>query len=371
MKFCSECFNDTEIKGVIDKIDNEDVCDITGKHSKHIYDTAKHVVLREYFDELLNIYTPISEIVQNIDKEKTVKIKYDLLNNDWDIFSSTCKHSDVYKIIKNICSERYEETPELFNEDVIIREIYDEKYKSQHSLLQNYTWEEFTNSIKCCNRFHSHHLKLDILRKACLASTKKYSKGEIFYRGRISSAEGLPVEEMSAPPIEKTIDGRVNSAGIRCLYLANNINTTINEVRAGIFDYITIGTFELLEDIIVVDFRKINKISPFTFALNGLDLIEYALNKPYLNKINDEMGKSVRKSDSKLDYIPTQYICDFIKSISLDIENLPSKFMGIEYNSTLCNDGYNLAIFEPKSFECKETKIYQVQSLKYNTNEIQ
>lgn len=86
---------------------------------------------------------------------------------------------------------------------------------------------------------------------------------------------------MSAPPIEKTIDGRVNSAGIRCLYLANSVNTTINEVRAGIFDYITIGTFELKEDIIVVDFRKINKISPFIFALNGLDLTEYALNKPF------------------------------------------------------------------------------------------
>jgi len=370
MKFCSECFNDTEIKGVIDNIDNEDICEVTNKKSKHIYDTEKHVVLKEYFDELLNIYTPISELVQNIDKDKTVKVKYDLLNSNWDIFSSKCEHSDVYKILTSICTEKYEETQELFNEDVIIQELYDEKYKSEHSLLQNYTWEDFTNSIKCCNRFHSHHLKLEILEKACRASTKKYKKGEKFYRGRISSVGGLQTKDMSAPPIEKTIDGRVNSAGIRCLYLANNVNTTINEVRAGIFDYITIGTFELKEDIIVVDFRKINKISPFIFALNGLDLTEYALNKPFLNKINDEMGKSVRKSDSKLDYIPTQYICDYIKSITLEIENLPSKFMGIEYNSTLCKDGYNLAIFEPELFECIETKVYQVQSLEYNTNEI-
>ena len=36
MKFCSECFNDTEIKGIIDKIDNEDICEVTNKQSKHI-----------------------------------------------------------------------------------------------------------------------------------------------------------------------------------------------------------------------------------------------------------------------------------------------------------------------------------------------
>ena len=370
MKFCSDCFNDTEIINVINKIDNEGTCEVTGKTSKHVYDTSEHTFLKGYFDELLNIYTPVSELVQKFDKKDTLKIKYDLLSNNWNIFNDNCKHSDVYKILKSICPERYEESPELFNGDVIIPELYDEKYKAEHSLLKIHTWEEFIYSIKCCNRYHSHHLNLDILRKACIASTKKYKKGEKFYRGRISSLEGLQAKDMSAPPIEKTIDGRVNSAGIRCLYLANSVNTTINEVRAGIFDYITIGTFELKEDIIVVDFRKINKISPFIFALNGLALTEYALNKPFLNKINDEMGKSVRKSDSKLDYIPTQYICDYIKSITLEIENLPSKFMGIEYNSTLCKDGYNLAIFEPELFECIETKVYQVQSLEYNTSEI-
>ena len=135
MKFCSECFNDTEIKGVIDKIDNEDTCEVTNKKSKHIYDTTKHFVLKEYFDELLNIYTPISELAQNIDKGKTVKVKYDLLNGEWDIFSNKCQHSDVYKILKSICVEKYEETPELFNDDVIIQELYDEKYKLEHSLL--------------------------------------------------------------------------------------------------------------------------------------------------------------------------------------------------------------------------------------------
>ena len=43
--------------------------------------------------------------------------------------------------------------------------------------------------------------------------------------------------------------------------------------------------------------------------------MEYAINKEHLNKINDEMGKIMRRSDSALDYVPTQYITDFVKSI--------------------------------------------------------
>lgn len=367
MKFCSDCFNDTEICNLIENIENDGICDITNKKSAHIYDSEKHYSLKAYFEDLLNVYTPISSIGDNIDKANSVKLKYDLLENNWNIFSNKCKHSDVYNILKNVCIEKYEEMPELFNEDVIIQEFYDEKYKLEHSLLKNYSWDDFTSSLKYYNRFHSKHLQLNILKKVCFATTKIHKKGERLYRGRISNKEGFLKTEMSAPPIEKAIEGRVNSTGIQCLYLANNINTTVNEIRAGIFDYITVGTFELKEDIVVVDFRKINKISPFVFELNGLDLTEYILNKPFLNKINDEMGKSIRKSDSKLDYIPTQYICDYIKSILIENDNMPSNFMGIEYNSTLCKDGYNLAIFNPKLFECVKTEIYQVQTLEYNT----
>ncbi len=41
----------------------------------------------------------------------------------------------------------------------------------------------------------------------------------MFYRCRISTEEGIPIEKMGAPPIEKTTDGRANARGIRCLYL--------------------------------------------------------------------------------------------------------------------------------------------------------
>lgn len=164
---------------------------------------------------------------------------------------------------------------------------------------------------------------------------------------------------MGAPPIDKTTDGRANARGIRCLYLGDTAETTIYETRAGAYDYVTVGKFQLKKDIIVVDLKKINQISPF---IEGLDCLEYAINKEHLNKINDEMGKIMRRSDSPLDYVPTQYITDFVKSIIYDGN---PEYAGIEYKSVMHNGGYNLALFDPDLFECIETEVYAIETIDY------
>ena len=169
---------------------------------------------------------------------------------------------------------------------------------------------------------------------------------------------------MDAPPTDKVTAGRANSAGIRCLYLASDLKTTILEIRAGIFDYISVGKFELTRDIIVVDLKAIDQISPF---IDGIDYVEHAVNKEHLKRINMEIGRSLRRSDSVLDYIPTQYIADFIKSISRDGE---PEYAGIEYNSTINRTGQNLAIFYPELFICTEVEVYYINKLEYDEEKI-
>lgn len=102
-----------------------------------------------------------------------------------------------------------------------------------------------------------------------------------------------------------------------------------------------------------------NQISPF---IEGLDCLEYAINKEHLNKINDEMGKIMRRSDSALDYVPTQYITDFVKSI---IHDGVAEYAGIEYESVMHSGGYNLALFDPDLFECVDTKVYGIDMIDY------
>lgn len=234
--------------------------------------------------------------------------------------------------------------------------MYDEEYLKIHSLLKNKTWEEFTDNLKHINRFHTNDLNLAILERLCSFIRKKYNAREIFYRGRISEIDGFSINNMGAPDKKFATSGRANCEGISNLYLASDEETTVREVRAGAFDYITIGKFSLLKDIIVVNLKDIDKISPFT---SELDKLEYAVNREHLRKLNEELGKALRRTDSNLDYIPTQYISDFIKSLSIEDE-YGGKYAGIEYNSTMNPYGFNLSIYYPEVFECTERNIYRV-----------
>lgn len=79
------------------------------------------------------------------------------------------------------------------------------------------------------------------------------------------------------------------------------------------------------------------------------------------------MSKSLRRSDSTLDYVPTQYIVDFIKSIE---HNGTQEYDGIEYNSTTNPGGYNLAIFNPDLFECVSVSVYDIEKLQYTSKKV-
>lgn len=282
---------------------------------------------------------------------------------NWNILNGI-NESEIYCIITNICKEKYEYNPEIFDNPVGIKELYEADYLEEHSLLTTKTWEGFVESLKSKNRFHTHYINLELLDKFCSYIRKPYKKGTLFYRGRISSKSGYPKDEMGAPPNERTSEGRANAKGISCLYLADSIETTLHEVRAGAFDYISIGTCDLLEDIIVVDLKRINLISPFIY---GLDYREHAINKEHLNKINNEMGKALRRSDSPLDYVATQYISDFIKSREHDNKAV---YAGVEYNNVMNETGYNLAIFDESLFKCTNVEVYAIKNITYNKQKI-
>ncbi|OEF97873.1 RES family NAD+ phosphorylase [Desulfuribacillus alkaliarsenatis] len=354
---CEKCFCDSELIGRIKSLRQYGDCSICGSTEIFIYNSDINTQLIECFDEFLNIYTPIQLLPDNYPKSETFLLKDELFAK-WGIFNNL-NTSQIYEIITKICKEKYQFTPELFDYPVMIEDSYNLEYLKGHSILRDNSWENFVTALKRHNRFHTNIINLDILKRYCSYIRKPYKKGTLFYRGRISTSKGLICNQMGAPTYENASAGRANAQGIRCLYLANDIKTTIHEVRAGAYEYISVGTFELQEDIIVVNLKSIDKISPF---LDGLDYKEHAINKEHLKKINKEMGQAIRKSDSALDYVPTQYISDFIKSIE---HNGNSEYAGIEYNSTMNPSGYNLAIFNPDLYKCIDVKTYWIERLNY------
>jgi hypothetical protein len=359
MKFCSHCFNDTELQPIIESLGQiEDLCPICQSRRVFIYDTSINTELTESFEELLEIYTPAAMLPTGFPSTEK-KLLVTELTERWHIFDKKLSSTDIYNIICAICPDKYSDSPDLFHTPVGIEEIVDDDFLKGNSLLRTYSWDDFVESVKNQNRFHTNHINLSILERYCSYIRKVYKKGSIFFRGRISGEDGIPIAEMGAPSANEATAGRANSAGIRCLYLASDQDTTIHEVRAGFFDYVTIGRFELKEDIVVVDLKAINHISPF---IDGCDTKQHAINKEHLNRINMEIGRTLRRSDSILDYIPTQYISDFIKSISYGHN---PEYSGIEYNSTINPSGQNTAIFYPDLFDCVDCEVYHIKELKY------
>ena len=354
---CNKCFCDSQLIPIIESLNQKGNCLTCGSSGVYIYDTNKNFELTEYFDNFLSIYTPSHLLPSEIPKSQTFMLK-DELNTNWNILNKL-QPTKIYDIITNICQEKYKDNPEIFDSPVGITEFKDIDYLREHSLLRTNDWEEFVRALKRENRFHTNLINLEILNRFCSFIRKAYKKGDTFYRGRISSSTGIESSQMGAPPYEKASAGRANSLGISCLYLAKDVETTIHEIRSGAFDFVTVGKFELQEDIIVVDLKAIDKISPF---VEKLDCMEYAINKEHLNKINSEMGKAMRRSDSSLDYVPTQYISDFIKSI---VHKGKPEYAGIEYNSTMNPSGFNLAIFDPKLFDCINVETYKIKDIRY------
>lgn len=171
---------------------------------------------------------------------------------------------------------------------------------------------------------------MDILQKYLTYLKVKYTKGTPFYRSRISGPQKISPERMGAPPAEKAVDSRVSANGIQCLYLGDSEDTTLYEVRAAKYDFVSVGKFILKENISVVDLTRIKVVSPFIMPES--DIEEFAVNLEELEKLDEAMGKPVRHSDSALDYVPTQYIADFIKNITINGQQM---FQGIKYRSVM------------------------------------
>jgi hypothetical protein len=365
MIFCDECFKDEQIKSIIVGATLNDHrskgnCPICGKKNVFLYDTEKDSSLDGFFDELINIYTP-KDLLPPDYPISDVHMIADELKNEWNIFSDDIKSSDIYNIIKSLSTRLYSEANNYFSSPVGVPEKYDKEYLKIHSILVGHSWDEFVESIKHENRFHTQLINTDKLETYLSYLRKDYEKGIVMYRGRLCYGDNqYKPKEMGAPPIEFAKEGRANSTGISRLYLADSDKTCVHEIRSGAFDSICIGKFCLMKDISVIDFKQINNFSPF----NGdFDFLEYLINKPILHKIDGEMGRALRAGDNHLDYIPTQYLCDFIKTLTYKSDE---KYSGVEYSSTLNPGGNNLAIFYPDLFKCTKVKKYTVNSLKYD-----
>lgn len=356
MKCCEKCFLSNEIIGIIQSLQKVGDCDFCESINVHTYDLSEDCGIDDLFNEILSIFRIESELIPlGYLRYKLFDIKYEF-KEKWNIFN-TLDSTKIYELLYELLSKNYSDKLPLLSNQVGIIEWIDDKYLNENSVLKGKSWEEFVKYIKYENRFHSNHVNYNVL-KEYIFNISYEIENDIFYRARISNSEELTVDKLGAPPKHLATAGRANSEGISHLYLASNDITAVSEIRPSKSDTVFVGRFPLNEKIKVVDFRLLSKLDVFSFS----DPIRYAINLDTFIKMSKDISKPVRSGDSKLDYLPTQFIVDFIKSLN-KFEN--TEYSGIIYDSTLSSSGYNIMLFEPDKIVCSRVEKRRVDSISY------
>lgn len=329
---CPNCFINQELRSTVEGI-FVDVgnCDYCGSENVKLIDARE---IAEQLHPVVSLYEVSSGGLNTIAA---------LLQYEWGLFS--LKEDIVKNLLEDIFSDVKSINPDLFNSPVVNISIDHQKTKGIIS-----QWESLKSEIIVRNRFFLENvIDLESLEKHLCDKEKIYKAGELFYRGRISTKEGLQLAEIGKPPVNKATSGRANPKGIPYLYISTDLDTTLYETRATYLDYVTVGTFRLTSDIKVVKLIGIDDLNPFE-----VDLLEKVLYQPFLKRLEVELSKPLRRFDTELDYLPTQYLCEFIKHIGFD---------GVAYGSAMKKRGVNIAIFDDTKIECIESKVIEIKDI--------
>jgi hypothetical protein len=90
-------------------------------------------------------------------------------------------------------------------------------------------------------------------------------------------------------------------------------------------------------------------VSPFLLG-GSSDIGQLRADMPFLERLGEELTRPVLPSGAAIDYIPSQYLCEFVKQIGYD---------GVVYRSSV-SEGINLALFDPSKAEGGAASRYRV-----------
>lgn len=335
-KICSNCFLDQEIIAFINAQPNQtDKCDFCNSRDVQVMSMD---ILQDFFKELLDNFT----------RDANGEPLWKIIQKHWNIFNSP-EHS--IKILDNVIHELNVDIPNA-NEHVKFSEEISENVNYWGKLKEKIKWERrFTPDLD----FIINDLGWDGL----LSDTITIDKNTDFYRARLhhsESADAFNPSEMLCPDRMISTAGRANPPGIPFLYLCDNKDTVLYEVRATYLDELTIGTFSLKEgieeEVFITDFTA----TPSIFYQGEGGMTNKIKSKLLKDLISHDLSKPIRRYDSKLDYIPTQFICEFIRFYTTGTS-------GIKFKSSLHSEGSNVVIFDQDLLECTNVEKVRIKEV--------
>lgn len=327
---CPECFDDHGLREQIFPFlgPEHGTCSYCGTRD---VDLLEPQALAPYFGLVVDVY----------ERGEEGKSLAEWMRDDWLLFSHPAM--DV--------AHTKELLADILDDGEIVRASFvpSPSYKSE-GLVQ---WETLRDEMMYRNRwFLDMSLDTDRLRQL-LDHLPATNLPRIWYRARIRTGDEIyEIEKMGAPPKRLSSHGRANPAGIPYLYLGSKPETAAAEIRPHTGEIACVADFTI-PDIQAVDLRHPRKlVSPFILE-DASAIGQLRADLPFLERLGEELTRPVLPSGAAIDYIPSQFLCEFIKK---------SGFDGVVYRSSV-SDGINLALFDPDKAEGGTVSLYSVSKV--------
>lgn len=316
---CPSCIGDRGLRKQIFPIYNEQITIGTCSYCKTENESLiAPSYLKQHFELLVNIY--------HLDEDG--KSLVECFKDDWDMFPSP-------KMDIAHCKELLSD---ILNDGEIVRKNFSPSSSNQPNRLDS--WAKLREELMYKNRFFP-ETAIDEDRLEELLSYLILDSSEVpvkWYRARIQETdESYSIEEMGSPKNRQASQGRANPAGIPYLYIASTSDTAISEIRPHTGELVSVAEVAFSKELKLIDLRNPrNTISPFILSSEE----EVALLRgdiEFLQHLGNELTRPVLPKAAAIDYIPSQYLCEFIKKCGYD---------GVVYKSAV-GEGINLALFMP------------------------
>ncbi|PKB19732.1 RES family NAD+ phosphorylase [Janthinobacterium sp. 64] len=209
---------------------------------------------------------------------------------------------------------------------------------------------------------------LKALKTTLPERTRSLSKGNLLCRAQIGFAEenldGESIirgfsEQRMKPNRDYCGEGRANPRGIPYLYLSNDLDTCMAELRPQRAEMLSVAQFEIQRNLKIVDcFSTKQEFWNVELIFNPPTTQEGIRNAIWW-QINQAFSRPVSRGDTSSSYIPTQVLVEFFLDNGLD---------GVCFKSGL-GKGLNFVLFDLAAADLINCGVYSVDSVNYEFSE--
>lgn len=356
-QLCTQCCKDEVLRSLALELDPAEACILCGREKRFSIDLTDRRT-KETFRALLRFHFHEREYNGHLGGDDF----FFLLSRDNPLVDHSRREG-----VDDLCVEVIENGYET--EDVgvsLFAGYWNQQQLPPLESLRDAEAEALTRARK--ELFYKNHFEIAPLIRQRLEKLRGYVSSEVrgrsFARARIGfSASGTNFEtgevdyvpfssgDLMAPPPPIATTGRLNRQGVSFLYVTDDVQTALAEVRPHPGHIVSVGRIELSRPSVIADFTSI-ALSSFSSSDENLD------NFVFLRSIERDFSTPV-VPEERSSYLLGQLVADLLRDLGFD---------GVAYHSAVAA-GRNYCFFEPERLRYipKTGEVFQVRSLHYET----